>query len=86
MKRIELLYLSQEDVISIGITMEETILIVEDALKEHGLGETEKERIIDFNYGLAIEDVALAMEICTRAKAQGVGTVLPLMEGELPYA
>jgi ornithine cyclodeaminase/alanine dehydrogenase len=48
--------------------------------------ENEKERIIDFNYGLAIEDVALAMEIYTRAKAKGIGTVLPLMEGELPYA
>ena len=46
----------------------------------------EKERIIDFNYGLAIEDVAMAMEIYTRAKTQGVGTVLPLMEGDLPYA
>ncbi len=44
----------------------------------------EKERIIDFNYGLAIEDVAMAMEIYTRASAQGVGTVLPLMEGDLP--
>ena len=44
----------------------------------------EEERIIDFNYGLAIEDVAMAMEIYTRAKAQGVGTVLPLMEGDLP--
>ena len=41
MKKIELLYLSQEDVISVGITMEETISIVEDALREHGLGETE---------------------------------------------
>jgi ornithine cyclodeaminase len=47
---------------------------------------SEKERIIDFNYGLAIEDVAMAMEIYTRANAQGVGTVLPLMEGDLPYA
>ena len=46
----------------------------------------EKERIIDFNYGLAIEDVAMAMEIYTRAKAQGLGTVLPLVEGELPFA
>lgn len=46
----------------------------------------EKERIIDFNYGLAIEDLAMAMEIYNRAKAQGLGTVLPLMEGELPYA
>ncbi len=46
----------------------------------------EKERIIDFNYGLAIEDVAMAMEIYQRATDQGVGTVLPLMEGELPFA
>jgi ornithine cyclodeaminase/alanine dehydrogenase len=41
MKKIELLYLSQEDVISVGITMEETIPLVEDALREHGLGETD---------------------------------------------
>jgi len=41
MKKIGLLYLSQEDVISVGITMEETISIVESALREHGLGETE---------------------------------------------
>jgi ornithine cyclodeaminase/alanine dehydrogenase-like protein (mu-crystallin family) len=46
----------------------------------------EKERIIDFNYGLAIEDVAMAMEVYNRATAQELGTVLPLMEGELPFA
>ncbi len=48
--------------------------------------ENEKERIIDFNYGLAIEDVAMATEIYARAKAKGIGMSLPLMEEELPYA
>jgi ornithine cyclodeaminase/alanine dehydrogenase len=46
----------------------------------------EKERIIDFNYGLAIEDVAMATEIYNRATGQGLGKVLPLMEGDLPFA
>jgi ornithine cyclodeaminase/alanine dehydrogenase-like protein (mu-crystallin family) len=41
MKKIELLYLSQEDAVSVGMTMEETIRAVEDALREHGLGEFE---------------------------------------------
>ncbi|UCF95226.1 MAG: hypothetical protein JSW39_14100 [Desulfobacterales bacterium] len=41
MQNIELLYLSQEDVIATGMTMEASIAAVEDALREHGLGETE---------------------------------------------
>jgi ornithine cyclodeaminase len=48
--------------------------------------ENDNERIIDFNYGLAIEDVAMASEIYKRAKARGLGRTLPLIEGELPYA
>jgi ornithine cyclodeaminase/alanine dehydrogenase-like protein (mu-crystallin family) len=48
--------------------------------------ENDMERIIDFNYGLAIEDVAMAGEIYTRAKAKRLGQILPLMEAELPYA
>ncbi len=48
--------------------------------------ENEMERIIDFNYGLAIEDVALAKEIYGRAKTKGLGQILPLIEAELPYA
>ena len=48
--------------------------------------ENEKERIIDFNYGLAIEDVAMANEIYMRAKANGLGQILRLIESELPYA
>ena len=48
--------------------------------------ENEQERIIDFNYGLAIEDVAIAKEIFRIAQGKGIGTILPLIEGELPYA
>ena len=48
--------------------------------------ENVKERIIDFNYGLAIEDAAMATEIYARAKAKGIGMTLPLMKEELPYA
>ena len=48
--------------------------------------ENETERIIDFNYGLAIEDVAMAAEIYIRAKTKGLGQILPLMAAELPYA
>lgn len=48
--------------------------------------ENEAERIIDFNYGLAIEDVAMANEVYIRAKANGLGQILPLIESELPYA
>jgi len=48
--------------------------------------ENDAERIIDFNYGLAIEDVAMASEIYAKARAKGLGRVLPLMEKELPYA
>jgi ornithine cyclodeaminase/alanine dehydrogenase-like protein (mu-crystallin family) len=47
--------------------------------------ESEKERIIDFNYGLAIEDVAMANEIYHRAKARGLGQRLSLIKAELPY-
>jgi len=42
--------------------------------------ENESECIIDHNYGMAIQDVALAKEIFQRAVKKGLGTVLPLME------
>ena len=48
--------------------------------------ENERERIIDFNYGLAIEDVAMANEIYIRAKAKRLGQILPLIKADLPYA
>ena len=47
--------------------------------------ESEKERIIDFNYGLAIEDVAMANEIYHRAKVKGLGQILFLIKADLPY-
>lgn len=48
--------------------------------------EDDTERIIDFNYGLAVEDVGLAQEIFIRARKKGLGTVLPLMEQDLPFS
>ena len=47
--------------------------------------ETDSERIVDFNYGLAIHDVAMAAAVLTRAKAKGLGTMLPQLDGEMPY-
>lgn len=47
--------------------------------------ETPDERIIDFNYGLAIEDVAMAAIVYRRAMEKGRGVFLPLMEGEIPF-
>lgn len=41
MKQTGFLYLSQEDVVNVGLTMKEAILIVEDCLKEHGLKQYE---------------------------------------------
>lgn len=46
--------------------------------------ENDRQRIINYNYGLAIEDVAMAAEIFTRAKAKGLGTTLTLLDGKLP--
>ena len=43
------------------------------------------ERIIDFNYGLAIHDVAMATEVLRRARQAGVGTPLPQLDGRMPF-
>jgi ornithine cyclodeaminase/alanine dehydrogenase len=48
--------------------------------------ENPKERIIDFNVGIAIHDVAVASEVLARAREKGLGTVLPFMEDNLPLA
>jgi ornithine cyclodeaminase/alanine dehydrogenase len=48
--------------------------------------EDDRERIIDFNYGLAIEDVAMAKEVFVQAESKGMGTVLTLMERDLPFS
>jgi alanine dehydrogenase len=37
MKQVRLLYLSQKDVVDVGLTMKEAILVAEECLKEHGL-------------------------------------------------
>ncbi len=40
------------------------------------------ERIIDFNYGLAIEDILIANEIYARAISRGIGSRLTLLESD----
>jgi ornithine cyclodeaminase/alanine dehydrogenase-like protein (mu-crystallin family) len=47
--------------------------------------ENAAERIIDFNYGLAIHDVAMATEVLSIAKAKGLGTRLAQMDGRMPW-
>ncbi len=46
--------------------------------------ESKSERIIDFNFGLAIHDVAVASVVLARAGEKGLGTLLGLMDGESP--
>ena len=48
--------------------------------------ESDEELIIDFNYGLAIHDVAVGHEVLARARAAGLGTVLPQLDGQVPVA
>lgn len=48
--------------------------------------ENDRERIVDFNYGLAIEDIAMAKAVYTRAIEKGIGKALTLMEDELTIA
>ena len=47
--------------------------------------ENDRERIMGFNYGMAIQDVALGAEILARAQAKGAGTQLVQLDAELPY-
>jgi len=42
--------------------------------------ENDTERIINFNFGMAIHDVYMATEVLVRAQAKGIGTMLPLLE------
>lgn len=48
--------------------------------------ENPDERIIDFNVGIAIHDVAMASVVLKMAKEKGSGTILPFMEESLPLA
>jgi len=42
--------------------------------------ENSTERIINFNFGMAIHDVFMATEVLDRARAKGIGMMLPLLE------
>lgn len=44
--------------------------------------EREDERIININYGLAMEDMIIAKEIYYKARTKGLGTTLTLMESD----
>jgi len=57
------------------------IVIQEKPGREH-----KEERIINFNFGIAIHDVAVASVVLARAKEKGLGTRLDLAVGELPLA
>lgn len=46
--------------------------------------QSDQERIVDFNYGLSIEDVAVARTILEKGRVQKVGLVLTLCQGDLP--
>lgn len=45
--------------------------------------ENDKEKILGFNTGLAIDDMALAKVVFERAKEKGIGVTLPLMVEDL---
>jgi ornithine cyclodeaminase/alanine dehydrogenase-like protein (mu-crystallin family) len=47
--------------------------------------ESDDQRILDFNYGMAIHDVAMSSEVLARATAQGVGTPLAQLDGRFPF-
>jgi ornithine cyclodeaminase/alanine dehydrogenase len=47
---------------------------------------SDDERIVDFNYGMAIHDVAMATEVLRRAKARHLGTPLAQMDGHMPFS
>jgi len=44
------------------------------------------ERIIDFNFGMAIHDILMGSRVLARATEQGLGTMLPLIEENIPLA
>ena len=46
--------------------------------------ENDQERIIDFNVGLAIHDIVVGTRVLEKAKEQGIGTELELMDLSVP--
>lgn len=57
------------------------IVIQEKPGREH-----KEERIINFNFGIAIHDVAVGAVVLARAKEKDLGTKLDLAVGELPLS
>ncbi len=47
--------------------------------------ENDDERIMNHNYGMAIHDVAMAQAIFKCAREKGLGTTLPLMDGDAAF-
>jgi ornithine cyclodeaminase/alanine dehydrogenase-like protein (mu-crystallin family) len=47
--------------------------------------ESTAERIINFNLGMAILDIAVGNEILERARRSNLGRALPLMTGSMPF-
>lgn len=47
--------------------------------------ESPLERIINFNLGMAILDIAVGNEILMRARRNNLGRFLPLMQGSMPF-
>ena len=45
--------------------------------------ERDDERIVDFNYGLAMEDIAIAQQVFKKATEMGLGQKLTLMKSDL---
>ena len=43
------------------------------------------ERIINFNYGMAIQDIGVATEVLRRAREHGMGTPLRQLDGIMPF-
>ncbi len=48
--------------------------------------ENSKEHIINFNFGMAIHDISMATQVLARAREKGLGTMLPLIEENIPFS
>ena len=42
------------------------------------------ERVVNINFGMAIQDVLLATRVLEKARKKGLGTMLPLIEDDIP--
>ena len=48
--------------------------------------ENHSERIINFNFGMAIHDISTATQVLERAREKRLGTMLPLIEDSIPFS